>query len=196
MSVPSATYPVQLLVDAAVPQSRLTVLLRLLLLLPHLVVVTLIGIVAAVIFVVSWFVILFTGAYPAGMMNFMVGYMHWTTRVSAYAFLLTGRFPPFALGAQDDYPVRLSLEGQVANRNRLTTFWPVRIILAIPHLIILYVLQYVASAVVLIAWVAALITGSVPAGLHNFLAGYVRWSARANAYVYNLVDAYPPFSLS
>jgi len=192
----SATYPVQLAVDGPAPQRRLTVLFRILMVLPHAVVIALLGIVAAVIYVVSWFAILFTGTYPAGMMNFMVGFMHWSTRFTGYALLLTDRYPPFALGAQDSYPVRLSLEGQLNNRNRLTTFWPVRLIMAIPHLIILYVLQYVASVVALIAWVIALITGTVPAGLHNFLAGYLRWSARANAYVYNLVDEYPPFSLS
>src|SRR5690606_26691964 len=140
--------------------------------------------------------ILVTGNYPAGMLSFMVNYLHWNTRAQGYYYLLTDRYPPFTLGPADSYPVRLTGMGQVENRNRLTTFWPIRYILAIPHLIVLYILGIVATVVAIIAWVAALITGSVPAGLHNLLAGYVRWSIRVNTYVLLLTDDYPPFSLN
>lgn len=192
----AASYPVQVTVDAPAPQSRLTVFFRLLFALPSALVLALLGIVAMVIYFVSWFAILFTGSYPAGMMNFSVGYMHWSTRLSGYAMLLTDRYPPFAMGANDAYPVRLSLQGQVAGRNRLTTFWPIRYIMAIPHLIIVQVLGMVANVIAVIAWFIALFTGSVPAGLHNFIAGYIRWNTRATAYFLNLTDTYPPFGLN
>jgi hypothetical protein len=48
--------------------------------------------------------------------------------------------------------------------------------------------------VLFIAWIA--LFGSVPEGLHGFLAGYARWSARVNGYMLLLCDEYPPFSLS
>lgn len=130
------------------------------------------------------------------MLNFSAGVLHWWVRVNGYAFLLTDRYPPFALGPDDSYPVRLSLSAQSEGRNRLTTFWLIRYILAIPHLIIVGILGYVAEIVVFIAWFIVLFKGSMPEGLHNFLAGYQRWSTRQAAYVLNLVDAYPPFSLS
>lgn len=57
-----------------------------------------IGVVLAVIG--AWFAILFTGRYPRGIFDFVVGVMRWGNRVNAYAFLLiTDRYPPFRLSA-------------------------------------------------------------------------------------------------
>jgi hypothetical protein len=42
-------------------------------------------------------VILFTGNYPKGLYNFSVGFMRWMTRVGAYGFLLTDKYPPFSM---------------------------------------------------------------------------------------------------
>ena len=68
--------------------------------------------------------------------------------------------------------------------------------MVIPHIIVLAVLAIVLYVVYFLSWIIALITGSVPAGMHNFLAGFLRWSSRVNAYYYLLTDQYPPFSLS
>jgi Domain of unknown function (DUF4389) len=65
---------------------------------PHYVV--LIFLHAGVFFAVigAWFAILFTGRYPRGIFEFVVGVMRWTNRVGAYAFVLvTDRYPPFRL---------------------------------------------------------------------------------------------------
>ena len=92
------------------------------------------------------------------------------------------------------YPIRLAVDEQVSGRNRLTTFF--RIILVIPHAIIIGILQYVFFVVLVIAWFAALFTGAVPEGLHNFMVGYQRWNIRYNAYFTLLVDDYPPFGFN
>ena len=47
--------------------------------------------------------------------------------------------------------------------------------------------------VVVIAWFAALFTGRVPDGLHNFIAGYLRYCARVHAYGAILANPFPPF---
>jgi hypothetical protein len=55
-----------------------------------------IGAFFAVIF--AWFAILFTGKYPQGLFNYVLGVMRWGLRVNAYAFLLiTDQYPPFSL---------------------------------------------------------------------------------------------------
>jgi len=187
-------YPFTLDVDPPAPQSRLTVFFRLLMVIPHAIVVGLLGIVAAVVTLIAWFVILFTGAYPAGMSAFVVNVFHWSARVSGYMYLLTGKYPPFAMGPDTSYPIRFAGEAQAEGRNRLTVFF--RVIMIIPHYIILYFLQIAAQIVIFIAWFAALFTGSVPAGMHTFVAGFLRWNMRYYAYAALLTDEYPPFSLN
>jgi hypothetical protein len=67
---------------------------------PHYIVLFFLGIAAVVCIVIAWFAILFTGRYPRGLFDFVVGVGRWGVRVSAYAFLLvTDRYPPFSLGA-------------------------------------------------------------------------------------------------
>jgi hypothetical protein len=69
-----------------------------------------------------------------------------------------------------------------------------RIILVIPHLIVIAILGFVAFFLMLIAAVMILISETYPAGIYSFLVGYQRWNARVFAYLASLVDAYPPFA--
>jgi hypothetical protein len=65
---------------------------------PHYIVLTFLGLAALACVVVAWFAILFTGRYPRGLFDFVVGVGRWTLRVAAYAVLLTtDRYPPFSL---------------------------------------------------------------------------------------------------
>ena len=65
---------------------------------PHYVVLVFLFIGAMVAVVIAWFAILFTGRYPQGLFDYVVGVGRWSLRVEAYAFLLvTDRYPPFAL---------------------------------------------------------------------------------------------------
>jgi hypothetical protein len=65
---------------------------------PHFIILFFLWILAFFCVVIAWFAILFTGTYPRGLFDFVVGVGRWSLRVSAYAFLLvTDRYPPFEL---------------------------------------------------------------------------------------------------
>lgn len=186
-------YPFAIEVDPAAPQSRLTVFFRIILAIPHALILYFLGIAVGVITLIAWVAILVTGKYPAGMYPFVMNVNHWQLRANAYMFLLTGVYPPFAMGPAE-YPARLSGEDTLENRNRVTTFF--RLFMLIPHLIVLYLLQIAFGVVYIISWFAALFTGSVPGGMHNFMAGVLRWQTRVGLYAMLLTDQYPPFSLN
>ncbi len=64
---------------------------------------------------------------------------------------------------------------------------------AIPHMLILGVLNYAIGVTTFIAWFAILFTGRYPRGLFSFALMYLRWSARVGAYYMLMRDEYPPF---
>src|SRR6185437_9986692 len=71
-----------------------------------------------------------------------------------------------------------------------------RLLLVIPHVIWLEIWGIAVCFSVLFAWFAALFTGGVPQGLHDFNAGYLRYSTRVTGYLFLLADPWPPFSSS
>ena len=89
------------------------------------------------------------------------------------------------------YPVTFGAVYQ-EKMSRLTTFF--RLILVIPHAVVLYFLSIAMGVVTFIAWWAILFTGKYPKGMWEFSVGITRWSTRVNGYMYLLTDKYPPFS--
>jgi len=85
-------------VDAALEgRNRLTTFFRYLLLIPHILVLIVLGIGAAFVIMIAWFAVLFTAKWPEGLRSFLVGYLRWSIRVNGYALLLTDEYPPFSL---------------------------------------------------------------------------------------------------
>jgi hypothetical protein len=73
-------------------------LVKWLLAIPHFLVLIVLSIGAVFAVIAAWFAILFTGSYPQGLFDYVVGVGRWWLRVEAYAFLLvTDRYPPFSL---------------------------------------------------------------------------------------------------
>ena len=84
--------------DAVHGLNRWLPLVKWLLAIPHYIVLFFLFIGAFFAVIAAWFAILFTGRYPRGLFDYVVGVGRWGVRVDAYAFLLiTDRYPPFSL---------------------------------------------------------------------------------------------------
>jgi hypothetical protein len=62
---------------------------------PHGIILYFYGIAVAVVVFISWWIIIFTGKYPRGLHEFVVGYVRWSTRVNTFFYLLRNEYPPF-----------------------------------------------------------------------------------------------------
>ena len=84
--------------DAKNDLNRWLPLVKWLLAIPHYIVLLFLGLAAIVVVIIAWFAIVFTGRYPRGLFDFVVGVGRWGNRVGGYAFaLVTDRYPPFRL---------------------------------------------------------------------------------------------------
>jgi hypothetical protein len=90
----------------------------------------------------------------------------------------------------DGHPIGLIVDDDL-QRNRLTVFF--RLLLAIPLAIWVGIWGIFAYIAVILAWFAALFTGKVPDGLHDFIARFLRATTHLNAYMFLLADPWPPF---
>lgn len=206
-------YPVSVSVEPNVAnRNRLTVGFRLILAIPHIILVGgvgigfayqdnttvkigsetgLLGVVAYVLAIVSWFTILFGRVHLAGIRQFSVFYLRWRVRALAYLMLLADVYPPFG---DAPYPASIEIAEPAGSRDRLTV--GLRIFLAIPQLIVLFFIMFAWFITTIVAWFVILFTGVYPQQLYDFGVGALRWLLRVEAYMLLLVDDYPPFSLA
>jgi hypothetical protein len=183
-------HPVQY--EAVYPerQNRLTTLIRIILAIPHFVLISFWGIAVFFVSIVAWFAILFFGSFPEGMWGFCARFMNYYARVTAYTLLQVDPYPAFG-SEPGEYPVTFSIERPERSSRPKTIF---RLILAIPAYIVAYLLGFVIEVLAFISWLWILITGSQVRGIHQFLATCLRFDFRFFAYAMLVVDAYPNFS--
>ena len=211
----TATHPVRLHVTPAPDgRDRLTTAFRPILAIPHLILVGgpiaafitwssndgradhsvgaagVLGAVAFVCALIAWFAIVFTGRAPDGLWRLSAFYLRWRVRSSAYVALLRDEYPPFG---DAPYPAEVDLPLPLEPRNRLTVAF--RPILALPQLLVVWLLGVAWGVVSIVAWFAILFTGRHPATLYEFSVGALRWTTRVEAYLLLLTDDYPPFTL-
>jgi hypothetical protein len=161
-----------------------------LLAIPHYLALLGLGIGALFVVIISFFAVLFTGRYPEGMFNYMVGVHRWGVRVGAYVLLMVDPYPPFTLDDDPSYPASFDIEyPEHVERWRPLLTW----LLVIPFAIVAYFVILLAEIMSFFAFFTILFTRQFPEGLFNIARIGLRWQARSNAYTYWLVTRYPPF---
>lgn len=172
-------------------RSRLTTFFRLLLAIPHAIVLWFYGLFAAIAVVLAWFAIVFTARYPQGLYDFVAGYHRYFGRYTAYTYLLADPYPPFSGKPDPEYPAVLAIGPPMEKYSRLLAFF--RLILLIPVWIIAYVLGVVAGVLVFLAWFVIVILGRMPEGIQRIVEFCLSYLLRAGVYASLLTEAFPPF---
>jgi len=113
--------------------------------------------------------------------------LNWILDLVAYLALLTDELPGRA-----QHPVRFQVDRSGSPTVGSTLL---RVLYAIPSIIVLAILGFVGAIVWLIAVVLVLVNESYPDSMWRFLLGFVRWEACLLAYLASLIDRYPPFTL-
>ena len=169
------------------PRDRWTCALRLIMVIPQATVLLFVGIAAYFAVIVAWFVALFSGRVPDGLREFIAGTLRWTARVHGYFFLLTDTYPPYSLGEDDTYPIRLAIPPPVELNRAAVLF---RLFIAIPGGIVSYVLTGGLLVVSLGSWFMVLVTGRLPVPLFEATRAVVRYQARFYGYLAMLTPEY------
>jgi hypothetical protein len=184
---PAPPHPVRLDNDDDLVRNRLTVFFRLLLALPHLVWLTLWGVLATLAIIANWVATLIAGRSPDALHNFIARYLRYSIHVTAYLLLTANPFPGF-VGAPSSYPIELEIDPP-AEQNRWKTGF--RIFLLVPAAMLNSALGGAQLVAAVLGWWAALFTGRMPQGLRNLGAYALRYTGQTNAYAYLLTDRYP-----
>jgi hypothetical protein len=170
------------------PRNRMSVALRIIYLIPHLIVLYFYQLAAAVVAIAHWFVIVFTGRRNDSMYDFTVRFLGYYGAVAAYGSLLHDRFPAF--GATDaGTPVGVTVRRDDRPANRVTVGF--RWLLVFPAGIISAVLGFAAQVVVIVSWFVIVFTGEQPDGMRQFVAKVTRYTVQVNGYALLLTDEYP-----
>jgi hypothetical protein len=145
-----------------------------------------------ILFLPTALMLLFRQKYPLWWFDWNLSLVRFSTRVAAYAALLTDEYP----STDEEQSVHIDIP--YPDAHELNRWLPlVKWFLAIPHYIALAFLAVAAVLCVIVAWFAILFTGRYPVTLFNFVTGVFRWWLRVAAYAFLLTtDRYPPFRLS
>jgi hypothetical protein len=179
-------YPIGYEADFNANPNRWTTFFRIILAIPYLI---------AVFFthIFAWVSVVVLGRYPQWLYNFNSGVVRYLVRFYAWAYLQTDAWPPFGIGPDDSYPIRVNIAPAAARQSRLKAFF--RLILVLPMLIVSYAINYIHLGAAIVAWLAIVFRGYLPEGVNGTLTFVNSFYARVYGYYAILTDDYPPIGI-
>jgi hypothetical protein len=185
-------HSIRIVVGDDLRRSRLTVLLRLVLVIPHILWLYGFSIGAFWVAIVNWFATVITGKPQAGMHDFLARFTRYCVQVSAYVYLVANPFPGF-VGEPGSYPLELEIDGP-ARQNRWVSGF--RLPLALPAIVLAYVFGLVVFLVAVPAWFVAIAIGRIPKGMRDLGAYCLRYQGQTLGYLTLVTSRYPTLNAS
>jgi len=204
---------VRLVVTDDLERNRTTVFFRIILAIPHLIVVLLWGIVAGLVSIILWIALVFEGRAPASLQRFVTNYVRYSVQVSGYLHIAASPWPRF--GGSDGYPIDVEID--VARHQSRRSVLP-RLFLALPALLLGTAIGGgvwfgdaswtgshssaaawsvgasaggLAATAAFLAWFATVAKGRTPRGLRDLAAYGIAYTAQVVSYLFLLTERYP-----
>lgn len=199
-------YPATLTIDYPENANRITVLFRLFLIIPILIILVLLSYHGAsskqfpdesywvgILVIPTLLMIVFRRKYPRWWFDWNVQLTKFSFRVGSYMLLLRHEYP--STDEEQGIHIKINYPNVKTELNRWMPL--VKWLLVFPHLIVLFFLMIGVFTSTILAWVMILISGKYPKKMFNFVVGTLRWILRVQAYALLLItDKYPPFSFN
>ena len=167
------------------------------LLIPHLIIVGVLGYLAYAVGYVGFWIVAFTGEFPRGLQDLITMWLRWGARSYGWLVGITDEYPPF-----DPDPQGFPIDARTPVNESPRKGWAVagiflfpKGICAVPHLFLLWFVMIAAVVVTWVGYVVAFFTGRFPTGMQDFIAGTMQWYTRVMSWFLGLTDEYPPFGV-
>jgi hypothetical protein len=202
-------YPVSLSIDYSDKSNRVTVLFRLFLAIPILIILALLTSSSyeseqaakevervysvGIIFLPTLLMIVFRKKYPKWWFDWNLALTKFSIRVVSYLLLLRDDYP----STDEEQAIHVQISYPDVDKE-LNQWLPlIKWLLVIPHFIVLCFIMVGVIFCTIIAWFIILFFGKYPRSMFDFVVGFLRWILRVEAYAILLTtDKYPPFRLS
>lgn len=186
-------FPIDYEADYVEPRSRLTTFFRLIMIIPIYIVAIVYSIAVFFTWLAAWIAVFVTGRYPDGLYRFNAGFIQFSTRWLAYYHLVTDDYPPFGIGPDDSYPVRVQIAPPKEKYGRLHAFF--RWITVIPSAIVAWALLLVAGLCSIVSWFAIVFTGKQMQSMQDLINMGIGYQAKYSGYAFLLHEEwFPPIS--
>lgn len=184
--IPDASPVIEVGLPSPERQNRWTVGFRLILAIPVIFWAGILSIAALSVLVIGWFGALFMGRLPDWVATFLSRFLQYYTRVAAYLYLMTDKYPPFSL-SDDTYPV--TVQTHPGELNRVAVFF--RLILFIPVYFMASWLGAGLAISMIVIWIVILAKGRMPGVAAQAVGATLRFLVRVYGYGMLVTSAYP-----